>query len=145
MDIDAIPLFSMLKDRLSYVSQRERLIAQNVANADTPGYAPKDLKPFTVNLGGGAGGAGGSLAMMQPAVTNPAHLTGSAGAAGGSSGNQWKTVTTEDSETTLDGNKVELEDEMTKMTESRMDYDAVIGFYQKSMEMLRTAARAPGK
>ena len=34
---------------------------------------------------------------------------------------------------------------MTKMTESRMDYDAVIGFYQKSMEMLRTAARAPGK
>ena len=54
-------------------------------------------------------------------------------------------VTGTDSETTLDGNKVVLEDQMAKMTEARMDYEAAIGFYQKSLEMLRMAARPPGK
>ena len=54
-------------------------------------------------------------------------------------------MTGADSETTLDGNKVVLEDQMAKMTEARMDYEAAIGFYQKSLEMLRMAARPPGK
>jgi len=49
-----------------------------------------------------------------------------------------------DSETTLDGNQVVLEEEMMKMTQARMDYDAAIGFYQKSLAMLRLAARKPG-
>lgn len=49
-----------------------------------------------------------------------------------------------DSETTLDGNSVVVEEQMLKMAESRMAYDAAIGFYQKSMQMLRMAARKPG-
>ncbi len=134
-----IPLLSMLKSRLGYLSQRETLIAQNVANADTPGYAPKDLKPFTLPKESTAP----ALAVAQPASTNPAHLSGTAGASGGQT--SWKAVEGSDSETTMDGNKVVLEDEMAKMTESRMDYEAAIGFYQKSLEMLRLAARPPGK
>ena len=47
MNIDSIPLFSMLRSRLGYLTQRQGLISQNVANADTPGYAPTDLKPFS--------------------------------------------------------------------------------------------------
>src|SRR5690242_3309538 len=70
MAIDQIPLFSMIKGRLGYLSQRERLIAQNVANADTPGFMPKDLKPFTVKADSGAQ-AGGGLA---PVRTDPGHL-----------------------------------------------------------------------
>jgi flagellar basal-body rod protein FlgB len=50
-----------------------------------------------------------------------------------------------DSEVTLDGNGVVLEEQMIKMTEARVDYDAAIGFYQKSMGLLRMAARPPGK
>ena len=49
-----------------------------------------------------------------------------------------------DSETTLDGNSVVVEEQMLKMAESRMAYDAAIGFYQKSMQMIRMAARKPG-
>jgi flagellar basal-body rod protein FlgB len=45
----------------------------------------------------------------------------------------------------MDGNGVVLEDEMIKMTDARMNYDAAIGFYQKSLGMLRTAIRAPGR
>ena len=49
-----------------------------------------------------------------------------------------------DSETTPDGNSVVVEEQMLKMAESRMAYDAAIGFYQKSLNMLRLAARKPG-
>ena len=48
MDLGDIPLFAMLRGRLGYLSQRQQVIAQNVANADTPGFTPTDLKPFTI-------------------------------------------------------------------------------------------------
>jgi flagellar basal-body rod protein FlgB len=40
MGPDDIPLFGMLKSRLGYLTERQKLVAQNVANADTPGYRP---------------------------------------------------------------------------------------------------------
>ena len=59
-------------------------------------------------------------------------------------GAQFKTMRSPDSETTLNGNAVVLEEEMIKMAESRMNYDAAISFYQKSMGMLRLATKRPG-
>ena len=50
-----------------------------------------------------------------------------------------------DSETTMDGNSVVLEEQMMKMADARMNYDAAIGFYQRSMGLLRMAARKPGQ
>jgi len=135
MGLDDIPLFAMLRGRLGYLSERQRLIAENVANADTPGYAPRDLKPFAVQ-------AASSLAMtpVAPAMTAPTHLAGSASRPRPA----FKPQRTPDSETTLDGNSVVLEEEMMKLTQARMDYDAAIGFYQKSLGLLRLAARKPG-
>jgi flagellar basal-body rod protein FlgB len=60
-------------------------------------------------------------------------------------GAQWKPVRSPDSETTLNGNAVVLEEEMIKMGDARMNYDAAIGFYQKSLNLLRLAARGPGR
>ncbi len=141
MNLDSIPLFSMLKSRLGYENQREKLIGQNVANADTPGYAPQDLKSFTLPSGMG-GGSGGGLQMAQPAASNHSGFI-TAGQTGGGKG-QWKITTAADSESTLDGNQVVLEDQMSKLSEARMDYEAALGFYQKSLDMLRLAARRPG-
>ncbi len=140
MDISGIPLFAMLRQRLGYLGERQRVIAQNVANADTPGYAPRDLKAFafSAQLQSQAG-----LAMMQPAQTAPAHMPGSARRMGGASA--FRSTVGADSETTLDGNAVVIEDQMIKMNQSRMEYDAAIGFYQKSMTLLRMAARPPGR
>lgn len=139
MNIDAIPLFSMLRSRLGYVTQREQVISQNVANSDTPGYTPRDLKPFSFGDQLNAvqeGGAG----VMEALPVLPGHValksTGKPSAA--------QMVKRPDSETTLDGNQVVLEDQMVKMNEARMDYDAAIGFYQKSLGLLRMAARRPG-
>lgn len=141
MDITDIPLFSMLRGRLGYLSERQRLIAQNVANAETPGYHPNDLKPFTFDARvQAAQAAGGGMT-----VTQPGHMQlGGASATSGPSA-RFKAKKIADSETTLDGNQVVLEEEMLKMSDARMNYDAAIGFYQKSLNLLRMAARAPGR
>ena len=52
-----------------------------------------------------------------------------------------KPVDSPDSETTLTGNSAVLEDQMMKMTQARMDYDAAVTFYQQSMALLQTAAK----
>ena len=56
----------------------------------------------------------------------------------------FKATKSEVLETTLDGNSVSLEEEMLKMSEARMSYDAAIGFYQKSLGLLRLATKRPG-
>lgn len=146
MNLDDIPLFSMLKGRLSYLGDRQKLIAANIANSDTPGYAPRDLKPFAVDLQGVTTTGAipmapvRAMAMRGPTVTTPMHmLPKRAGAMDG------KPVGAPDNEITLDGNGVVLEEQSMKLTEARMDYEAAIGFYQKSLGLLRMAARAPGK
>ncbi|MDB5446563.1 MAG: flgB [Phenylobacterium sp.] len=142
MDLSQIPLFAMLRGRLGYLSERQQLIAGNVANADTPGFQPKDLKPFSFDAQMQAlqtpdGAAAG------PAVTQPGHMSLAQGASGSRS--KFRPATARDSETRLDGNSVVLEEEMMKMSDARMNYDAAISFYQKSLGLLRMAARAPGK
>jgi flagellar basal-body rod protein FlgB len=134
MNLAAIPLFSMLKNRLGYLTERQRLISQNVANADTPGYRPSDLKGFSFATHMAAAGQ----AAEGPVRTHKTHLSGTVRKAG-----PHRAVEGKDSEVTLDGNAVSLEEQMLKMGEARMQYDAAIGFYQKSMGLLRMAARGP--
>jgi flagellar basal-body rod protein FlgB len=146
MDIANIPIFAMLRARMGYLSDRQRVIAENVANANTPAFSPREMKPFNFTVkaqvaqpgGSATTGAGGS----SMAVTQPGHLLppGSQGTGGSNAG----TKKIKDSETTLDGNSVVLEEEMMKLTEARMDYDAAVGFYQKSLDILKLAARRPG-
>ena len=138
MDISQIPLFAMLRGRLGYLSGRQQLIAQNVANADTPGFVPKDLQAFSFDARVKAQTA------MAPVTTDPAHMQPKSSRVGGSR-SEFRAVTSRDSETRLDGNGVVLEEQMMKLSDARMNYDAAISFYQKSLALLRTAARPPGK
>jgi flagellar basal-body rod protein FlgB len=141
MDLSQIPLFAMLRGRLGYLSERQQVIAQNVANSDTPGFTPKDLTAFSFTAK--TDSHSGSSAAT-PAVTQPGHMA-LPGAQGGSAQSGFKSVMSRDSEMRLDGNSVVLEEEMMKLTDSRMNYDAAISFYQKSLGLLTMASRAPGK
>ena len=145
MDLSQIPLFAMLRGRLGYLSERQQVIAENVANADTPGFLPKDLKPFSfqAQMQSLRQPEGATSAADGPEVTHPGHMSLTRGSASG--GAKFRPATARDSETTLDGNAVVLEEQMMKMSDARMNYDAAIGFYQKSLGLLRMAARAPGK
>jgi flagellar basal-body rod protein FlgB len=133
--ITDLPLLSQIKGRLSWLDQRQRVIAENVANADTPGYVGRDLNQpadFAAALRGGGGG-------VRMVRTSAMHIAPAGPAT------RFEARDAPDSETTLDGNSVVVEEQMLKMAESRMAYDAAIGLYQKSMQMLRMAARAPGR
>jgi flagellar basal-body rod protein FlgB len=139
MTLDDIPLFSALKGRLGYLSERQRVISQNVANSDTPGYRPHDLKPFTIKAGPQAG------APIALAATSAGAMISGAGGTQPQSAAGYKPQVSPDSETRLDGNQVVLEEEMMKLTDARMSYDAAIGFYEKSLSMIQLAIRTPGK
>jgi flagellar basal-body rod protein FlgB len=136
MSINDLPLLAQIKGRLSWLDERQRVIAQNVANADTPGFTAQDLKApadFARALREGAGG-------VRMTRTSAMHLAPKGGAAAA----RFEAQRAPDSETTLDGNSVVVEEQMLKMAESRMAYDAAIGFYQKSLQMIRLASRKPG-
>ena len=135
MRLDNIPLFDAIRGRIGWLEDRQRVIAQNVANADTPGFAARDLRApddFAHAMMQQSQGVG----MMR---TSTAHM-----AIQPQRAVNYASMTAPDSETTLDGNSVVVEEQMLRMAESRMAHDAAIGFYQKSLNMLRMAARKPG-
>ena len=146
MPLEDISTFAVLTAKLKYTAERQRLIAQNVANADTPNYAPSDLKAFTFEtaMRGVAtltpSGGASSTSPSGLVLTQPGHMEGHAGAKPA-----WRPDVKPDSEARVDGNQVVLEDQMAKMTEARLDHEAAINFYQKSLSMLKLAAKAPGK
>ena len=136
MDLNAIPLFAMLKGKMSHTAERQRLISLNVANADVPNYAPRDLKPFTFEQ------QMNTLHSTQPvsvAKTSAAHMEipDSSLSVGGD-------VNAPDSEVRLDGNHVVLEEQMVKMNEAQGDYAAAVSFYEQSLSLLKMAATKPG-
>ncbi len=137
MDLNQIPLFAALKGKLDHTSQRQRILAENIANSDVPDYAPRDLKPFTFDQQLKTAQAAQSVGIER---TSSAHLDLAKGAAPpvGSE------VGSPDSEVRLDGNHVVLEEQMVKMNTAQGDYAAAVSFYEQSLGLLKTAIQKPG-
>ena len=126
-----LPLMSQLKDRLHWLQSRQKVLAQNVANADSPGYKPRDLRPQPDGRGPmGLAQAGASL---QTERTNGAHIRVGLGPSGpaGRQGARFETVPS--------GNAVTLEEEMMKLAETQMDYQTAANLYSKSLSLLKIA------
>lgn len=128
MAITDIPMFSMLRDRLSYLDDRQKVIAENVANADTPDYTARDLKPvdFTEALNEAEG-------MKR---TSAKHLHGTGGPGGE---REYEIEDAPDMVASLNGNSVALEDQLLKSNETQMQYQTNLNIYRKSLGMIRTA------
>ena len=135
MGFTDLPILSQIRGRLSWLDERQRVIAQNVANSDTPGYMARDLTAPT-DFARALSQQNGAVRMSRTSTMHMAPATPQAG--------HFQSETMPDSETTLDGNSVVVEEQMLKMAESRAAYDAAIGFYTKSMQMIRLASRKPG-
>ena len=138
MDFDS-SFFGLLRARLGQLSERQRLISENIANATTPGYVPRDLDTSAFQRAVEAQTSQG-LAMAR---TNPGHMSPGGGGAGSSMAAQ--VVSAPDSETTIDGNAVVLEDQSMRAAETRMAFETGIALYEKGLEMVRLATRAPGR
>jgi flagellar basal-body rod protein FlgB len=127
MPIPDIPILSMLRTRMQWHQERQRVLAENVANADTPAYRARDLAPpnFENMLQRTA-----SLGMAR---TDPGHIE----AAGGSS--QFADDKNVRYEVRPRGTAVSHEDEMLKLVGNQMDYDAVTSLYTHSIALIKTA------
>lgn len=136
MDLNAIPLFAMLKGKMTHTAERQRVIADNVANADVPNYAPRDLKPFSFDEQLKSMEAGSSVSMVRTSAADiemddPAPPPGAS-------------MDAPDSEVRLDGNHVVLEEQMVKMNQAQEDYAAAVSYYEQSLSLLKMAAQKPG-
>jgi flagellar basal-body rod protein FlgB len=130
MAISDIPIFSMLRTRMQWHQERQKVLAENVSNADTPKFQPRDLKPLDFGREPQAGTGGATLKL---ATTDPSHLAGSAGTS------SFATNPNTKYDVRPAGNAVNLEDEMMKVAQNQMDYQAAISLYSRSMGLIRTA------
>lgn len=133
------PYFSLLQERLGQLAQRQRLIAENIANAATPGFTPRDIDGRALARAAEqrATGRGG----VTVALTHPGHMA----PAGGRSATAAQIIDRPDTETTIDGNSVVLEDQMVRAAETRMAFESGLALYQKGLQLMRMAARPPGR
>ncbi len=124
MDPTEIPLFQLADRRLAYLDRRQGLLAQNIANADTPGYRARDLQPFAAALAG-------KLAMT-PVRTDPAHIAGNPtqlAAAG----------TSKLAERAPDGNAVSLDKQLVQVADTESAQQLTTQLYSKYMGFFKTA------
>jgi flagellar basal-body rod protein FlgB len=129
MPVSGLPILDMLRTRMQWHQERQRLLAENIANADTPNYRPNDLTAPKFD----------SSAKFAQTVslgrTSSGHLSGPS--AGQSSA--FQILRQSGSETRPTGNAVSLEDEMLKVAQNQMDYQAVASLYAKSLGLVKSA------
>jgi flagellar basal-body rod protein FlgB len=127
MPISEMPILSMLRTRMHWHQERQRVLAENVANADTPQFKPRDLTAPSFDR---AAPAANGVALAQ---TNVGHRTGLSG------GSRFQGDRQVGYETRPTGNAVHLEDEMIKVAGNQMDYQAVTSLYTRSLGLMKTA------
>ncbi len=135
MPISDIPIFSMLRTKMQWHQERQAILAENVANADTPKFQPRDLKPLDFGADGqvGTGGAG----TLRLASTDPAHI-------GGLGGQTTFEARRHKNDVRPAGNAMSLEEGMMKVAQNQMDYQAATSLYSRSMGLIRTAISGKG-
>lgn len=125
-----IGLLDALGEKMRWHQTRQTLLAENVANADTPDYRGKDLKAF------GFEDHMKQLSSVKIATvaTQPGHISVQGTDADGFGARQMNSF-----EITPEGNGVTLEDEMMKVAGNQMDYQAITALYTRSIKLLKTA------
>ncbi|WP_170565127.1 FlgB family protein [Ruegeria atlantica] len=109
----------------THAGQRQAVIARNMANADTPGYQPRDIEAFQKAFEN----SGREVAMT---ATRAGHLNGF------SSPKPWAEFETTPSGDP-NGNGVSVEEEMLKGVEAKRQHDRALAIYKSSMNILRSS------
>ena len=131
MEKTQTPLLGLLAKRLDWLSNRQSVISANIANVNTTGYVPRDLKPESF---------GAALHATKPAgtmlTTAPNHLKGTlaSNVSGSVKANGYEAVPT--------GNSVIMDEQLAKLAQTQMDYSTITNLYRKSAGMLRLAIGA---
>ena len=129
MDVGQIPLFQLLTGRMSWLSSRQSVLAENVANGDTPNYVARDMTPVDF---------GELLKQKRPAyaamTTDVRHI-----AIRSSLSSPFPQQDATGEGGSPSGNVVSLEQEMIKLSDTQIQYQTATNLYQKAVNMFRTA------
>ncbi|PHK93717.1 flagellar biosynthesis protein FlgG [Pseudoroseomonas rhizosphaerae] len=130
--LDGIDVFRITGARMRHLAERQNILAQNIANADTPLYRARDVKPFQFNSALLRSQPGAPA--LQLASTRPGHM---------GRAREGVAVTADRAEgysEDPDGNTVNLEEQMVKQADVAKAYDLATLVYRRGTALLRTAA-----
>ncbi len=121
-----LDVFKMSAAMARHAGQRQAVIAQNIANADTPGFVARDIPPFAATYGGEAD--------TGQKATRAVHLNG---AVPGQDAPMMKMP----GEGAPNGNQVSLESEILNSVEAKRQHDRAIAIYKSALNVMRSAIR----
>mgnify|MGYP000097270129 CR=1 FL=1 len=127
MKLDSLSFFKVASQRMQWLSVRQQVISENIANADTPGFKAREVSDFSQMVEGAARVSG-------VAVTNSRHLGGAEHA-----GNVRVRQDEGSWEQSMDGNTVVLEQQTIKASEVSENYRMAAQLYRKGHELLTLA------
>ncbi|ANB61769.1 flagellar basal body rod protein FlgB [Anoxybacteroides amylolyticum] len=105
--------FTMLEQGLDYASLKQKVIANNIANADTPNYKAKDVR-FKTALEQ-------ALAPLEAYGTNPKHFSFKS-----PDTSNFLVTTRNDTVYNHNGNSVDIDKEMSELAENQIYYNALV-------------------
>ena len=128
-------LFGVIAKRMDWLAQRQRVLADNIANSDTPDFVPRDLneKQFKRILAK-------RLGPVDPQETHASHMQGTVVRGGPAKTERQR----EPYEASPTGNAVVVEEQLTKVGKTQGDYQLMTNLYRKHMDMFRIALRGGG-
>lgn len=125
---DDLKILRMSQASAQQAAFRQSVIAQNVANANTPDYRARDVDPFNKTYENEVGFAqSGSMRHSRAGhidTTNEAPI---------------RTFTPATDTMSPNGNSVSLEDEIMKSVDTKRQYDLSLTIYKNAMTILRTS------
>lgn len=150
MSLSDLTLLNALTRKMDWHEARQEVLAQNIANANTPGYKPQDITPVNFNFkellknstsqlpmgNGGNAPIAPTLAMYAPDTAETASSFG-----GNHSGKFLAQQEKNPYEVKPDGNAVILEEQLVKMNQNFTDHTFVSNLYQKNIDMLELAVK----
>ena len=130
MDLSKLPIFAMMGRRMSWLAQRQALLAHNVSNADTPDFRPQDLTKESFRD------------MVSGAISRPVSMrqTSAYHIQPPRDPSPYRADKSKDSyETAISGNTVVLEEQLMKVSETQGAYNLATNLYRKHVKMLKLA------
>jgi len=115
-----IALLSLASGRAVHAGQRQRVAAENIANADTPGYRARDIPDFAP-----------ARTQSTMKITRAGHIQD-----GGSNSRIRAHIVASEIESP-NGNSVSLEEEMIRATKAEGSHNLALSIYSKSLDLLR--------
>jgi len=132
-----IDLLKATTEKMRWHEARQKVLAKNIANADTPNYTPQDIKELDFKE---MVSDTSSTTLVTPTITDAKHI--SSPTASGSSGNFKISEQRDTYETSPTGNSVDLEEQLMKMSENQLDHKLTTTIYKKTMDALKKSVQS---